>query len=109
MSFWSEFLENALKKLLAVKNTILAFFGGYKLFCNALKKYCRKQQLCVYVLFLKLRQKKNMKKYLLKGFCFKTHKRAFLGSTNFFNFFSVLALKTIDTQILFWSIFFKIY
>ena len=40
-----------------------------------------------------------MKKYFLNGFCFKTHKRAFLGSTNFFEFcFSALALKTIDTQ-----------
>ena len=39
-----------------------------------------------------------------KGFCFKTHKQAFLESTNFF---SALALKTIDPQMLFWSIFLK--
>ena len=49
------------------------------------------------LLFLKLKQKKNMNKYF---FCFNTHKCAFLRVNLFFEiFFSVLALKTVDTQI----------
>ena len=34
-----------------------------------------------------------MKKYFFKGFCFKTHKRAFLGVNNIFLEFCFLLLK----------------
>ena len=60
--------------------------------------------------FLKLKQKKNIKKYFFEGFCFKTHKHVFWGLNYFFlNFFSAFALKTIDTNMLFWSVFFKMH
>ena len=45
------------------------------------------------LLFLKQKQIKNIKKHFLKGFCFKTHKRAFWGQQFFF---VALALKTIE-------------
>ena len=60
------------------------------------------------LLFLKLKQKKNMKKYFCYGFYFKTQKCSFLEVNQFFfNFFSVLAFKTKDTQMLFWSVVLK--
>ena len=50
-----------------------------------------------------------MKKYFIKGFCFKTHKRVFFGvqlikkkKKN-----SAFALKIIDTQMLFCQYFLK--
>ena len=52
----------------------------------------------MHLLFLKLKQKKNMKKHLLLRFLFQPI---------FSHFFSVLAFKTIDTQMLFRSVFFK--
>ena len=39
--------------------------------------------------FLKLKQKKNMKKYLFKGFCFKLIKTFFWGSKKSFENFSL--------------------
>ena len=65
----------------------------------------------VRLLFLKLKKKKNMKKYFFNGFYFKTQKSPFLEvKTIFFNnFFSVLAFKTIHTQMLFWSVFLKMH
>ena len=47
-------------------------------FLSALKKILTKTKTN------KQKQKKNMKKYFFSGFYFKTHKCAFLGSTNFF-------------------------
>ena len=49
--------------------------------------------------------KEKSEEIFFYSFYFKTQKCLFLGSTNFF---SVLAFKTleIDTQMLFWSIFF---
>ena len=45
---------------------------------------------------------------LLRFFFFKTQKRTFLGSTNFLkNFFPVLAFKTIQAQMFFYSVFLK--
>ena len=46
--------------------------------------------------------KENMKKYFI------TQKCSFMVvNQHFFHFFSVLAFKTIDTQMLFWSVFLK--
>ena len=76
-------------------------------------------------MFLKLKQKKNMKisifssviifpqifwlaKFFLMVFITKLKIALFGGSTDFFQiFFSALACRTIDTQMLFWSVFFK--
>ena len=62
----------------------------------------------VRLLFMKLKQKKNLKKYFL-WFLFQNSKMLFLGVNQFFfNFFSsVLSFKTIYTQMLFWSVFLK--
>ena len=61
------------------------------------------------VLFLKLKQKKNKMKHFFYSFYFRTQKCPFSGVKQFFllNFFSVSAFKTIDTQMLFWSVFLK--
>ena len=56
----------------------------------------------VRLLFLKLKQKKNMKKYFLR-FLFQNSQTRFFGGQ------LILALKTVDTQMVFWSIFFKLH
>ena len=62
----------------------------------------------VHLLFLKLKQKKNMKKKYFYDFYFKLKNALFGGQSIFFlNFFSLLSFKTIDTQMLFWSVFLK--
>ena len=77
-------------------------------------KYIEKnidQTTFVRLLFLNLKQKKNMKKYFLR-FLFQNSQTHFFGGQLilFLNFvFSVLALKTVDTQMVFWSIFFKLH
>ena len=61
------------------------------------------------LLFLKLKQKKNMNTNFFYSYYFKTQKWPFWPPVDKFffqNLFSVLAFKTIDTQMLFWSIFF---
>ena len=83
---------------------------GFALFKSDLLQICAFHH--TFPLFMqKNKQKKNMKKYLLKRFCFKTHKRAFMWVKYFFfTFFSsALALKTLYTQILFWSVFFRMH
>ena len=48
------------------------------------------------------------RKHFFKVSISKLENALFGGSTNFFSsFFSVLALKTIDTQMLFWSVYLK--
>ena len=60
----------------------------------------------MHLLFYKLKQKKNLKDKIFYGFYFKTQKWPFWGQPIFFpNFFLVLAFKTIDTQMLLWSVF----
>ena len=53
--------------------------------------------------------KEKYEEIFFLGFCFRTHKRTFLGVNKFvLTFFSsVLALKTVDAQMLFWQIFLK--
>ena len=55
--------------------------------------------------------KRKMWRHFFNGFYFKTQKSPFLEvKTIFFNnFFSVLAFKTIHTQMLFWSVFLKMH
>ena len=63
--------------------------------------------ICASTVF-KAKTEEKYKENLFKSFYFKTWKCTFWGSTNFFSsFFSHSALKTIDTQMLFWSIFLK--
>ena len=59
-------------------------------------------------IIVKLTQKKNMKTIFLR-FLFQNSKMPFFGGQPifFFLFFSVLAFKTIDTQMLIWSVFLK--
>ena len=61
----------------------------------------------MHVYCVKAKTEEKYKEIIFYGFYFKTQKCSFWGSTNFFNFFSVLAFKTIDTQMLFWSVFLK--
>ena len=61
------------------------------------------------LLFLKLKQKKNMKKHFFTVFISKLKNALFGDQTIFFIFLYVLAFKTIDKQMLFWSIFFKMH
>ena len=70
--------ENALKKAISHQKRHFGCFRWLLIFFCTLKKIVTKTTF-VCLLFLKLKQKKNMKKYFVKGFCFKTHKRAFLG------------------------------
>ena len=56
------------------------------------------------LLFLKLKQNKDIKNICFKGSYFKIQKCSFSGVNQFF---SVLAFKTIDTQMLFWSVLLK--
>ena len=74
MLFWLVFLKMHKKKLLTVKNAILALFS---LFSKILIK----------ITFLKLKQKKNMKKHFSYGFYFKL-KNALLGGQQFFSSFN---------------------
>ena len=100
----------ALKKLLAITNAILAAFWQLLTFFSAFLKILTKTTF-VSLLFLKLKQKKIWKN-ILKGFCFNTYSlTCFLGGQLIFvwNFFSVLALTSVDTQMLYWSIFFKMH
>ena len=63
--------------------------------------------ICASIVF-KAKQKKNMKKKLLMVFITKLKNALFGWSTDFlYLIFSVLAFKTLYTQILFWSVFFK--
>ena len=109
MSFWSVFLKTHLKKPISCQKRHLGRFWRLLTFLAHFKTNIDQNNICGSTVF-KDKQKKNMKKYFFKGFCFKTHKRAVLGSTNFLNFFySVLALKTVDAQMLLWSTFFKMH
>ena len=54
MLFWSVFLKTHFKKILAVKNAILAVFGGYYLFECIFKKIYQNNICASTVLFLKL-------------------------------------------------------
>ena len=96
----------ALKKLLAITNAILAVFWQLLTFFSAFLKILTKTTF-VSLLFLKLKQKKIWKKYVFKVL-FQYSLTCFLGGQLIFvwNFFSVLALTSVDTQMLFWSIFF---
>ena len=62
-----------------------------------------KNNICGSIVFKAKIKEKYEEIFFLKGFCFKTYKSAFLGVKFFFGilFFSALALKTIDTQMLF--------
>ena len=55
--------------------------------------------------------KRKMWRHFFNGFYFKTQKSPFLEVKSIFfnNFFSVLAFKTIHTQMLFWSVFLKMH
>ena len=60
-------------------------------------------------MFLKLKQKKNMKIILFYGFYFKTQKWPVWGSINFFhNFFSFSFLNNRHTNVI-WSVFLKMH
>ena len=72
--------ENAQKKLLTIKNTFLAVKNFFCAFSKILMKIT-----FVCLLFLNLKQKKNMKKNLFYGFFSKLKNALFWGSTNFFS------------------------
>ena len=81
----------------------MAVFDGYLLFL-CIKKNIDQNNICASIV-LKLKQKKNMKKYFLKVFVSKLISTLFWGSTNFLlKFFSALASKTIDAQMLIWKL-----
>ena len=64
----------------------------------------------MHLFFFKLEQKKNMKKNFSTVFNSNLKNAFFGGSTNFFPIFcSVLAFKTIEKQMLFWSILFEMH
>ena len=66
------------------------------------------QNICVSIDFKPKAKENKCEEINLLTFFFKTRKHTFLGSTNFcLNFFSVLALKTIDAQMFFCLVFLK--
>ena len=96
--FCSHIFENARKKVIDVKNTILAVFGGFRgtyksysppkmfkmvsiTFFRAFSKIPSKRKF-VHLLFLELNQSRNTPKTNFGGFFFKNQKRAFLGVQN---------------------------
>ena len=66
------------------------------------------KNICVSIAFEAKTNEKYEETNLLRFFFFKTQKRTFLGSTNFLkNFFPVLAFKTMQAQMFFYSVFLK--
>ena len=98
MFFWSVFLKTRQKVIDHQKRHFGPFWQLIMFFCVFSKILFKITS--VRLLFLKLKQKKNVKKNFLYSFYFKTQKCSFWGSPNFFQIFflSVLAFKTIDIQ-----------
>ena len=96
MFFWWVFLKTHKKsdgpskrpfwQFLAVNSGFLCIF-----------KNTDQNNICASIAF-EVKTKENMQTNFFYGFYFKTQNALFRGSTNFF---SVLAFKTIDTQMLF--------
>ena len=84
-------LENALKKAISRQKRHIGRFWLLLTFLSTLKKLLTKTTF-VRLLFLKLKQKKNMKKYFLKVFVTKLINALFWSQLFFRNIFSVLAL-----------------
>ena len=97
MFFWSVFFKTH-KKVIGRQTRHLGCFWWlitffFCVFSKILKMLLFKSQIsnlyfCVcFLLFLKLKQKKNMKKYFFMVFISKLKNALFWGSTNFFQFF----------------------
>ena len=104
MFFWSISLKMHKKRYCLSKTPFwpfLAVNNGFFAFSKILNQITFVRQL-----FLKLKKEKYEDNFF-QVFISELKNALFRGSTKYFFFLSVLAFKTIGTQMLFWSVFLK--
>ena len=106
MFFWMVFLKMHQQMLLIVKNAFFVVFSIKKLFFHAFSKMLTdKTGVCV--LFLKLKQKKNMRKKIFRFLLQNSKKRLCSVLTPININRNCGAFKTIEAQVFFFSVFLK--
>ena len=96
--------ENAQKKVIDCQKRHLGRFWLLITFFCALSQKNLSNNICASIVFKAKAKEKYEEKNCFTVFFQNSKKNLFWGSINFF---SVLAFKTIDTQLLFWYVFLK--